>query len=199
MTVRLYPFDLPDGVHPMGWAMLGHGLTVEQINAICVVLFDRLGARLHEVTDHEEQVFSWAVDWALDPGGRTPASVGDEVDILVPGGDRTAVQVTGGALPPGVRLEKHTGRLVGAFARPGLYSVTVTVGAQVKYDPLGTPGGPQNVGEWIPIDKPRHAPTPAPQPQATLADMSPQELEELIVQAQQAQRARLIAEGEGMR
>lgn len=193
---KLYPYDLPPGMHPLGWTLLGFGLSADQIQRIITHQVDRLGMRLVEA-EQVEHTYSWAVDWALDPGDRTPVTVGETVDLLVPDGDRTAVRVTGGALPPGVRLEKHSGRLVGAFARPGLYSVTVTTGPAVKWDPLGTPGGPEDVGEWKDINTPRFVPPAAPQPTARLDELDPQELEALIVAAQEAQRVQLIRESDG--
>lgn len=145
----LYPFDLPADVHPDSWLLLGFGLMPEQIAVLSKHLFDDMGLRL--VKDTSERVFSWAV--GLDVEGRERVEVGDEVDVLV--ASNGAVRLTGGALPPGVRLVKHEGRLRGVFTHEGLYEATVTVGPVVKYDPLGSPGGPGDPGVWIPVGQPR--------------------------------------------
>lgn len=150
--MKLYPFDLPPGAHPMVWTLLGFGLQPDQVNALARHLYDDLGVRLHEGRD--EETFSWAV--GVDARDRERVEVGDEVDVIV--SDRGAVRISGGALPPGVRLEKHSGKLVGTFTHPGLYSVTIQVGPAVKYDPLGSPGGPLDPGIWIPVDQPRQEP-----------------------------------------
>src|SRR5699024_9832712 len=78
--------------------------------------------------------------------------VGDVLDIPIDGG---AVRVTDGALPPGVRLDKTGKRLYGTLTHGGLYTVTVTVLPAVKYDPLGSAGGPEDPGVWIPVGQPR--------------------------------------------
>lgn len=127
----------------------------EQIAVLSKHLFDDMGLRL--VKDTSERVFSWAV--GLDVEGRERVEVGDEVDVLV--ASNGAVRLTDGALPPGVRLVKHEGRLRGVFTHEGLYEATVTVGPVVKYDPLGSPGGPGDPGVWIPVGQARQVPEPA--------------------------------------
>lgn len=149
--MKLYPYDLPGGVHPNIWWLLGFGLTPEQANAIARHLSDDLGLRLNE--ERETKTYSWVVDLAGDYPDRTPASVGSVVDIQV--AENGAVRLSGGAPPPGVRLDRTTGKLVGEITHPGLYSVSIEVGPTVKYDPLGSPGGPLDPGVWIPVDRPR--------------------------------------------
>ena len=155
--MKLYPFDVPQGFHPNIWWVLGFGLSPDQANQLTRHLSDDLGLRLCE--DRDEVTFSWAVGLVGDWPDRCSANIGDVVDIVV--SDRGAVRVSGGALPPGVRLEKHTGKLVGALTHSGLYSVTLTIGPVVKYDPLGSPGGPGDPGAWIPIGQPPQAPVTA--------------------------------------
>lgn len=149
--MKLYPFDVPAGFHPNIWWLMGFGLTVEQANALARHLCDDLGVRFGE--DSGEVTISWAVGLVGVWEDRIIANVGDSVDIVV--SDSSAVRITGGSLPPGVSVEKHSGKLVGTLTHSGLYSVTVTIGSAVKYDPLGTPGGPGDPGIWIPINQPR--------------------------------------------
>lgn len=156
--MKIYPYDLPEGVHPDSWWLLGFGLQPEQVAHIIKHLTEDLGVRL-DLTPPKEHTFSWVVDVAGDYPDRQRASVGDEVDVVVSA--TQAVRVTGGAPPPGVKLDRRTGRLVGTLTHPGLYSVTITTGPQVKYDPLGTPGGPGDPGIWIPVDQPRQQPATA--------------------------------------
>ena len=189
--MKIYPFDIPEGVHPMVVPLLGHGLSGEQIKGICKT-FDGLGIRFHDCQPREV-TYSWAVSWPRDPGERTPVEVGDSLDLQVSA--LHAVHIAAGALPPGIRLEKHSGKLVGTFTKTGLYSVTLTIGPVIKYDTLGSPGGVEDPGQWIPINQPRVLPEPAPVPE-TLDSLSPQELEQLIVNAQNTQRAKLIQEAD---
>lgn len=151
--MKLYPFDVPSGFHPKIWTILGFGLSPEQANQVTRHLFDDLGVRLCE--DRREVTYSWVIGLVGDWPDCEVADIGDVVDVVVD--DRGAVRITAGALPPGVRLEKHSGKLVGTLTHPGRYSVTLTVGPTVKYDPLGSPGGPGDPGTWIPIDQPRQA------------------------------------------
>ena len=100
-----------------------------------------------EPTVHD---FNWAV--GIEQDGYERVEVGDVLDIPIEGG---AVRITDGALPPGIRLDKTGKKLYGTLTHGGLYSVTVTVLPTVKYDPLGSAGGPEDPGAWIPIDQPR--------------------------------------------
>lgn len=190
--MKLYPFELPENVHPMAWVFLGFGLDADVINAVAKHLFDDLGARIDESVS--EVKLAWAVDWHRGVTDHRKVSVGDEIGELV--SSTGAVTLVSGHLPPGTRLEKHTGRIVGACTAPGIYSATFRVGPRIKYDPLGTPGGPGDAGVWIPVDQPRAevAGTPVP---TSLGELSPRELDELIVQAQAAQRAKLAREADG--
>lgn len=167
--MKLYPYDLPPGVHPDSWWLLGFGLQPEQVSRLVKHLTEELGVRL-DLTPSQEKTYRWVVGVAGDYPEHNRAEVGDGVDITVSA--TQAVRVTGGAPPPGVRLEKRTGRLVGRLTHPGLYSVTVTTGPAVKYDPLGTPGGPGDPGIWIPVDQRRQQPPNALEEYpATLADL----------------------------
>jgi len=193
--MKLYPFDMPDGIHPLAWTLLGFGLDAEVIDKIARHLFDDLGARLTFV-EPQEVTYSWQVSWPRPAkDGRVAVSIGDDLELQIPGGDRSAVQIISGGLPPGIRLEKHTGRLVGSFESAGLYSCTIHIGPAVKYDPLGGDGSPQSVGRWIPVDQDRYKPEVAV-PDKDLSELSPLELDELIVQVQAAQRAKLIKEAD---
>ncbi|APT92689.1 hypothetical protein CPHO_07040 [Corynebacterium phocae] len=189
---------MPEGVHPLAWTLLGFGLDSDVLDSLARHLFDNLGCRFNPPEEPEITRFDWAVSYPLDPGERIVAAVGDDVDVLVPGGDRAAVSITSGALPPGIRLEKSTGRLVGAFTDPGLYSVTVTVFPTVKWDPMGGPGGPDSAGKWIPVETPRFVPEVEPVPDtARLDELSDDELEAVIVAARRAQAAKTIRAAEG--
>lgn len=194
--MKLYPYDMPDGIHPLAWTLLGFGLDADTINKLAAHLYDKLGVRLAPDVCGE-YTYRWQVSWPRPcPEGRMAVSLGDTCKIQVPGGDLTAVEVVAGALPKGIRLEKHTGKLVGEYGAAGLYEATVRVGPTIKYDPLGSAGGPDNVDRWIPVSQTRMVPEPAPEPTKPLSDYSPQELELLIVQAQEAQRAKLIKEAD---
>lgn len=154
----LYLHKIPSNMHPLAWTLLGFGLSAQSIQRLCVHLFDQLGARLDIPAVEEIVELRWAVDWALDPGDRIPATVGEEVSMIVPGADRTGVRIIQGGLPPGLTLERHTGRISGAFAKPGLYAVKLAVGPAVKFDGLGGNGTPDEPGAWIPISAERHRP-----------------------------------------
>lgn len=191
--MNLYPFDVPEGAHPLAWVFYGFGLDAPTINLLCRHVFDQLGARL-QTPEPREVTLAWAVDWPLDVSARDVVSVGDDLDVGV--GFDTAVTIIDGALPPGIRLVPHTGRLVGAFKQPGLYSVTVRLAPKIKYDPLGGAGGPDTAGAWIPLEQQRQTPPAGDAPTTPLEDMTPQELEELVVRAQAAQRAQFIRAAE---
>lgn len=187
--MKIYPFDVPEGAHPLAWALYGFGLDAPMINKLCEHLFDQLGARL-ATPEPREITLAWAVDWPLDAEGRDVVSVGDELDEAL--GVDTAAMLIDGALPPGIRIIGHTGRLAGTFTKPGLYRATVRLAPKVKYDPLGGPGGPDTAGKWIPIDHPRQTPPAGDAPARQLEDMDLHELEDVIVRARAAQRAKTI-------
>ena len=145
--MKLYPFRMPENVHPYAWVLLGFGLPGELLDKLARHLFDDLGVSMPslEPVAHD---FNWSV--GIEQDGYERVEVGDVLDIPIEGG---AVRVTGGALPPGVRLDKTGKRLYGTLTHGGLYSVTVTVLPAVKYDPLGSAGGPEDPGVWIPDRK----------------------------------------------
>ena len=147
--MKLYPFRMPENVHPYAWVLLGFGLPGELLDKLARHLFDDLGVSMPslEPVAHD---FKWSV--GIEQDGYERVEVGDVLDIPIEGG---AVRITGGALPPGVRLDKTGKRLYGTLTHSGLYSVTVTVLPAVKYDPLGSAGGPEDPGAWIPVDQPR--------------------------------------------
>ena len=147
--MKLYPFEMPENVHPNAWVLLGFGLPGELLDKLARHLFDDLGVSMPSLEPAERE-FSWAVGFEQD--GYERAEVGDYVSIPLDGG---AVRIAGGALPPGIRLDKTNKRIHGTFTHGGLYSVTVTIFPAVKYDPLGSPGGPEDPGAWIPVDQPR--------------------------------------------
>lgn len=152
----LYPYEVPEEAHPYEWLLLGFGLDHDSAKALAVHLFDKLGCS-PPVEEWNEYTVSWAVDRDRYSEGRVAVSVGDtyRLDLRdTPAGDG-AVRLTGGSLPPGVRLDTTERALVGTFTTPGLYEATVTVGPTVKYDALGGPGGPQYPGVWLPVDAPR--------------------------------------------
>lgn len=184
--MKLYPFEVPADWHPYSWLFFGLGLTKEQIDTLSRRLIDDLGMR--PVTTFREESFSWVVDWPDDHPERVRVEVGDEVNILVAG--QGAVRVTGGSLPPGVRLDRATGRIRGTFTHPGLYECTVTVGPAVKYDSLGSPGGPGDPGMFIPIGQPRQ------EPLTRLAEF-PASVEDLDARAKDHLLAELLAWRDG--
>ena len=147
--MKLYPFRMPENVHPYAWVLLGFGLPGELLDKLARHLFDDLGVSMPSMEPVERE-FSWAVGFEQD--GYERAEVGDYLSIPLDGG---AVRITGGALPPGIRLDKTNKRIHGTFTHDGLYSVTVTIFPAVKYDPLGSAGGPEDPGVWIPIGQPR--------------------------------------------
>ena len=129
--------------------LLGFGLPGELLDKLARHLFDDLGVSMPslEPVTHD---FNWSV--GIEQDGYEHVEVGDVLDIPIEGG---AVRITDGALPPGVRLDKTGKRIYGTLTHGGLYSVTVTGLPAVKYDPLGSAGGPEDPGVWIPIDQPR--------------------------------------------
>ena len=147
--MKLYPFRMPENVHPYAWVLLGFGLPGELLDKLARHLFDDLGVSMPslEPVTHD---FNWSV--GIEQDGYERVEVGDVLDIPIEGG---AARITGGALPPGIRLDKTGKRLYGTLTHGGLYSATVTVFPAVKYDPLGSAGGPEDPGVWIPVDQPR--------------------------------------------
>lgn len=147
--MRLYPFEMPEGVHPNAWLLLGFGLPGELLDKLARHLFDDVGVQLPSMEPVERE-FKWSV--GTEAAGYARREVGDTIAEDIPGG---AVRITGGALPPGIRLDKTRKKIHGTLTHSGLYSVTVTIFPAVKYDPLGSPGGPEDPGVWIPIAQPR--------------------------------------------
>ena len=147
--MKLYPFRMPENVHPYAWVLLGFGLPGELLDKLARHLFDDLGVSMPSLEPVEHD-FNWSV--GIEQDGYERAEVGGYVSIPLDGG---AVRITGGALPPGIRLDKTNKRIHGTFTHGGLYSVTVTIFPAVKYDPLGSPGGPEDPGVWIPVGQPR--------------------------------------------
>lgn len=187
--MKIYPFQVPEDAHPLAFLFLGFGLDVRVINVLCRHLFDVVGVRFQE-KEPVDVAFRYAVSQQIVPAGFESVDVGDILDVRVEGGDVTAVRHIGGHLPPGIRLLKHNGRLSGRFATPGLYESTFRVGTGAKYDPLGGDGSPDSPGEWIPWEANRYQPEPVAVPTST-DDLSPAELEDLIVQMREVQAAKL--------
>lgn len=182
--MRLYPFEMPEGVHPNAWLLLGFGLPGELLDKIARHLFDDVGVQLPSL-EAVEREFKWAVGTEVD--GYERREVGGTLDEDIPGG---AVRITGGALPPGIRLDKTGKRIYGTLTHGGLYSVTVTVLPAVKYDPLGSAGGPEDPGVWIPIDQPRK------QVDAGLGEF-PSTVDDLSMEEKDRLLAALMAERDG--
>lgn len=153
--MNIYPYEMPEGVHPYAWMFLGFGLSGEQTDELARHLFDRLGARWSGA-ERESVVLRFAVDFPLDAGdGYRRVSVGERFrEVVAPD---SGTRVASGFLPPGIMLERHTGTLVGVFTKPGLYTVEIARRPEVKWDALGTRGGPESVGEWIPVAAKRAA------------------------------------------
>ena len=149
----IYPYEVPEGVHPYAWMFLGFGLSGEQTDELARHIFDRLGVRWCQDC-FDTVTLRFAVDFPLDAGdGYLRVSVGERFrEVVAPD---SGARVASGFLPPGIVLERHTGELVGTFTKPGLYTVEIARGPEVKWDALGTRGGPESVGEWIPVDAKR--------------------------------------------
>ena len=195
MSNRIYPFDLPESIHPMAWTLLGFGLDRKTMSALARHLFDKLGARV-DLEDQESVTVSFAVDWARDPEGRLVASVGEHIDQMVSA--TGAVELVNGHLPPGVRLQRHTGRIVGTITAPGLYSATFAVGPRIKYDPLGGNGAPDSPGIWIGINEPRQEiETKLHEFPATVADLDEAEKSRLLAELQAWQNGQIAKEADG--
>ena len=189
--MRLYPFNLPEGVHPQAWTLLGFGLQVEQLQQLSKHLFDDLGVTVPEAT-WEERTFSWSV--GLDYEGYERLEVGDVVDVPLSGG---AVRLKDGAPPPGIRLDKTGKRLFGTLTHVGVYSVTVTIGPAVKYDPLVSPGGPGDPGVWIPVEQPRQeTATALSEFPTTVEDLSAAEKDRLLAELMADRDGRVIKEAD---
>lgn len=189
--MKLYPFDLPDGIHPDAWVLLGFGLPGEVVDRLARHLFDDVGVRLPSL-EPVEHTFKWAV--GTEATGYERLEVGDVIDKKIDGG---AVRITGGAAPPGVRLDKTTKRLKGTLAHAGLYTVTVTVFPTVKYDPLGSPGGPEDPGMWIPVEQARQQVTTALNEfPATVEDLSDAQKDRLLAELMAERDGRTIREAD---
>ena len=182
--MKLYPFRMPENVHPYAWVLLGFGLPGELLDKLARHLFDDLGVSMPSLEPVERE-FNWAVGFEQD--GYERAEVEDYVSIPLDGG---AVRITGGALPPGIRLDKTNKRIHGTFTHGGLYSVTVTIFPAVKYDPLGSAGGPEDPGVWIPVNQPRK------QVDAGLSEF-PSTVDDLSVEEKDRLLAALMAERDG--
>ena len=182
--MKLYPFEMPENVHPYAWVLLGFGLPGELLDKLARHLFDDLGVSMPslEPVTHD---FNWSV--GIEQDGYERVEVGDVLDIPIEGG---AVRITDGALPPGVRLDKTGKRLYGTLTHGGLYSVTVTVLPAVKYDPLGSAGGPEDPGVWIPAGQPRK------QVDSGLGEF-PSTVDDLSVEEKDRLLAALMAERDG--
>lgn len=187
----IVPTEVPESEHP--YAGLFLGIVPEGYESRAARhIFDELGARF-EVGEPETITLSWAVDFDTD-SDRERANIGDIMDMVVPGADRRGVRIVEGHLPPGIQLERHTGKLVGVFTRPGLYDVTLSLGPAVKLDPLGGNGTPGEQVAWIPVGQQRaraESSTPAPK---TLADLTALELSQLAAEAMRLERLKAMEE-----
>ena len=189
--MKLYPFTLPDNIHPYAWVLLGFGLPGELLDKLARHLFDDLGVSMPSLEPVEHD-FNWSV--GIEQDGYERVEVGDVLDIPIEGG---AVRITDGALPPGVRLDKTCKRLYGTLTHGGLYSVTVTVLPAVKYDPLGSAGGPEDPGAWIPIGQPRkQVNSGLGEFPSTVDDLSMEEKDRLLAALMAERDGRVIKEAD---
>ena len=189
--MKLYPFRMPENVHPYAWVLLGFGLPGELLDKLARHLFDDLGVSMPslEPVAHD---FNWSV--GIEQDGYERVEVGDYVSIPLEGG---AARITGGALPPGIRLDKTNKRIHGTFTHGGLYSVTVTIFPAVKYDPLGSPGGPEDPGAWIPVDQPRkRVDAGLGEFPSTVDDLSVEEKDRLLAALMTERDGRVIKEAD---
>lgn len=190
--MKIYPFDLPGNIHPLAWVFLGFGLDTKRVNELAKHVFDDLGARLNLEIDTSVEVCV-AVDWPFEKEGYTAASVGDEVDWVAC--SEGAIRVREGHLPPGLKLDKHTGHITGRIREPGLYRAVFEVGPRVKYDPLGGNGSPESKGMWIPIDQDLFEPElTLDEYPATVADLDDVEKSKLLAELQAWQNTQ-VAKG----
>src|SRR5699024_9026091 len=182
--MKLYPFRMPENVHPYAWVLLGFGLRGELLDKLARHLFDDLGVSMTslEPVAHD---FNWSV--GIEHDGYERVEVGDVLVIPVEGG---GVRIMDGVFAHCVRLVKTGKRLYGTLTHGGLYSVTVTVLPAVKYDPLGSAGGPEDPGAWIPIDQPRK------QVDSGLGEF-PSTVDDLSVEEKDRLLAALMAERDG--
>lgn len=187
----IVPTEVPESEHPYAGLFLGV-VPEGRESAVARHVFDELGARF-QVGEAETITLGWAVDFDTD-SDRQRAQVGDKLDFQIPGGDSRGVRIVEGYLPPGIEIYRHNGTLTGAFAKPGLYDVTLALGPAVKLDPLGGMGTPGEQVEWIPIAQKRaraESTTPAPK---TLDGLSALELSQLAAEAMRLERLRAIEE-----
>lgn len=187
----IVPTEVPESEHPYAGLFLGV-VPEGRESAVARHIFDELGARI-QVGEPEAITLGWAVDFETD-SDRKRSNVGDIMDMVVPGADRRGVRIIEGHLPPGIRLERHTGRLAGVFAKPGLYDVTLALGPAVKLDPLGGMGTPGEQVAWIPVGARRaraQSTTPAPK---TLDGLSALELSQLAAEAMRLERLKAMEE-----
>ena len=183
--IDVVPTELPAGQHPYAGMFAGI-VAPGRETAAARLIFDELGARLN-TPDVQVVSHSWAVDYAL-PDGRETVSVGDEPVWQIPGADSAGVRHISGDLPPGIRLERHTGRLVGTFTAKGVYSAMFAVGPAVKLDLMGGTGIGGDEVKWIPIDQPRTRAKSDVEVPKTLDTLTPQELDALTAEAQRLMR-----------
>lgn len=182
----LYPYDVPVGMHPLAWVFLGHGLDSDGLNALATHVFDHLGARL-SVEERDPLTLRFAVDTTLDDTAEQ-FSVGDEFERVV--APDTGVRLVAGHLPPGIRLDRATGTLSGVFTDSGIYEVTFAFGPSVKWDALGTVGGPGNPGQWIDVNSPRAVAEPDLSAPAKVSDLPDSEKAQLLAELLDWEQAR---------
>lgn len=179
------PTELPPGEHPYAGLFVGV-VAPGRESTVARLVFDELGARLN-TPDVQTVSHAWAVDYAL-PNGREEVHVGDAPAWQIPGADTAGVRLISGGLPPGVKLERHTGKLVGEFTTPGVYSATFAVGPAVKLDLMGGTGIAGDAVKWIPINQPRTPATSDVDVPKKLDTLTPQELDALTAEAQRLMR-----------
>lgn len=185
---ELYPYEIPGDMHPMAWTLLGFGLDAEALNDVAVHLYDRLGVE-PPVEEWDYYTLSFAVDRPRFVNDERPAySVGDTFDHPIP--LLGAVVATSGNFPPGLKLDTSRKKITGTFAEGGVYEVTIKVGPLVKYDALGTPGGPTNPGQWIDINSKRV------EVASGLSEFNPATVDDLDPKAKDELLARLLADSQ---
>ena len=189
----IVPTPVPKSEHP--YAPLFLGLVPEgRESEAARRIFDDLGARIRFPDETE-----FKVGWAVDVGTlqeRHQVMVGEPVDVKIPGADTAGVRMVAGHLPPGIHLERHTGRLVGTFTKPGLYDAIFAIGPAVKMDPVGGRGVPGEPVAWIPIHAERAKAVSEKSIPATLDSLSALELSELAAEAMRLERMKALEEAE---
>jgi len=184
-----FPYAWPESMHPYSFIFLhppfdengsaGVSFETPQLNSLGKFLED-LGVKLPNIAPRSitlririvEQLSGAEDEYLLD----------QPLTIPVPDADKTAWRiVTGSRVPPGLGLDKHGGLIVGRPSQSGSWIVRIHVGPLVHYQPpLVGEIGPNNLGQWVDIDKPIERQIRTPElDDLPLEDLPEQEIEKV--------------------